>query len=697
MRQDLLLLTSDDLITLSNRGIVKRAQQEMQSLELQAEFQEDAAGNVVVLWSDKICCKLPANMTITQGQCSCPATSLCRHIVRSVLAYQAKDLNIDQSKSAAIALRPAKHRFEATSEPCLALDQTCPQVVPKVVEWNPADISDELLQAQYSKSQLAKLRTQYSAGLVIGVNCGAKPTAHFHTLSLNLRFLVPNDPRYTHCDCSEAAPCSHVPLAVWAFRELGDRNHGLISTAFEVIPTALLDDIETHLLELAECGIANMERTLPDRLNRLEQRCRAGNLVWLAEILVDLLQTYHLYQQHDGSFAPDRVVALLAELWMRSDAIRHRDFSGHQIPQLLIGGSQLNKTSSLGASRLVGLGCGVTVQTKGVTLTTYLQDSDSGTLMAMPKYFANGDNQPVGFQQLAQSAISKGLSLASIGAGQLLTKGGKRTPSYEFVPGRSAMSLHPQSFRWEQLRSPLLVDSFADLQATLIDLPPRSLRPRRVTESLQVLPINQVEQVSFDPITQNVCATLLDATGDRALLIHPYTSRSAAGAEALLNKLSSEPQNLRFLSAQVSLGASGLVLAPLSLVFESGDQRSLLQPWIAPATNVAPASRLANTPQLSPRSPIADYLQQLSIALADLWLVGLNKADEMHCRQWQELLEQGKLIDFQRLLRPLELLSGALNQKSHALTWDLRPASQALSTLTVLSELSHQALAEQIR
>jgi hypothetical protein len=666
MRQDLLLLTSDDLVTLSNRGIVKRAQQELHSLELRAEFQEDVAGNVDVKWSDEVCCKLPANVTIAQGQCSCLATSLCRHIVRSVLAYQSQN-----------------HGFTK--------DQQNPVEVP--ISWNPADISDELLLAQYSQAQLTKLRSQYAAGLVIGVNCGIKPTAHFHTLSLNLRFLIPHDPRYTHCDCSEAAPCSHVPLAVWAFRQLGDRSHGLISTAVEVVPIALLDDIETHLSELAACGIANIERTLPDRLNRLEQRCRAGNLVWLAEILLDLLQSYTLYQQHDGRFAPDRVVALLAELWMRSDAIRHRDLSGHQIPQLLIGGSQLDKTSSLGASRLVGLGCGVTVQSKGVTLTTYLQDSDSGTLMAMPKYFANTDDQPVEFKQLAQTTINKGLSLASIGAGQLLTKGGKRTPSYEFVPGRSTLSLHPQSFHWERLRSPLLVESFADLQATLIDLPPRSLRPRRVTESLQVLPIAQVEQVSFDPITQYIRATLVDAAGDRAELIHPYTNRGAAGAEALLEQLKS--QDLRFLAAQVSLGSGRLLLAPLSLVFECGNQRSLLQPWIDGGKNATTAS--SDISVMPAQSPVTDYLQQLSIALADLWLVGLNKADEMHCQQWRELLEQGRSIGFQRLLPPIELLSGALQQKSHALTWNSQPARLALATLTVLCELSHQALAEETK
>ena len=34
MRQDLLALTADDLVLLANRGLVKRAQQEVQSAEL---------------------------------------------------------------------------------------------------------------------------------------------------------------------------------------------------------------------------------------------------------------------------------------------------------------------------------------------------------------------------------------------------------------------------------------------------------------------------------------------------------------------------------------------------------------------------------------------------------------------------------------------------------------------------------------
>jgi hypothetical protein len=90
MRQDLLALTIDDLITLSNRGLVKRAQQELQPPDLTGEIVEDNLGNLTVDWSDEICCKLPVQTTLFQSQCSCPATSLCRHLLRSVLFYQSR-------------------------------------------------------------------------------------------------------------------------------------------------------------------------------------------------------------------------------------------------------------------------------------------------------------------------------------------------------------------------------------------------------------------------------------------------------------------------------------------------------------------------------------------------------------------------------------------------------------------------------
>jgi hypothetical protein len=87
-RPDLLSLTSEDLVVLSDRGLVKRAQQELDSGEVSFEWGEDEEGTVTVRWSDEVKCVLPADRTVSDGLCSCAATTVCRHLIRSVLTYQ---------------------------------------------------------------------------------------------------------------------------------------------------------------------------------------------------------------------------------------------------------------------------------------------------------------------------------------------------------------------------------------------------------------------------------------------------------------------------------------------------------------------------------------------------------------------------------------------------------------------------------
>ena len=187
-RADLLALTPDDLAASTNRGTVKRAQREIEGDEVSAELAEAEDGTVTAKWSDGVICLLPGGTVLAASRCSCPATELCRHVVRTVLAYQ----------------KNAKH-----SEP---------SGVPDV--WNPGDIVEDDLAKYFKPAILNQALRQFQNGLLIEVLRGSKPTARFHDLGCTLRFQVPGDVRYVHCDCAAEPPCVHVPLAIWAFRRL---------------------------------------------------------------------------------------------------------------------------------------------------------------------------------------------------------------------------------------------------------------------------------------------------------------------------------------------------------------------------------------------------------------------------------------------------------------------------------------------
>lgn len=377
-RSDLLALEMDDLTVLANRGLVRRAQQELAS-GLTCELDEDDVGNVEVRWSDGPLCRLPARVTLDRARCTCPATTICRHLIRSVPAYQRQHDAPTAAAPPSFAGEPqvsstgesappsgSTSATETTDQPAAmettaavpAVDKAAPPTRPTGELWDPGSLGDEDLAAAVHKTVLARARALFEAGQIVEVVRSAKPSARIHTLACSVRFLVPGDPRYTHCDCAEAAPCSHVPLAVWAFRLLDPGTvGGLVSTrpAPLPVPVALLDRIEDAPRALVSAGISGAPPSLPDRLRRLEQDCRADGLIWPAEVIAALVAQCVAYAQHDARFAPAHVVALMGELCVRADAIRADTGA---VPALFVRGAASDRRTSVGSARLIGLGCG---------------------------------------------------------------------------------------------------------------------------------------------------------------------------------------------------------------------------------------------------------------------------------------------------------------------------------------------------
>ncbi len=87
-RSDLLELTPEALMALSNAGFVKRAQKEVAEGKL-PELTERNDGCIDAKFSDGNQVTFPPGKTLRDAACSCPASSMCRHRVTLVLAYQA--------------------------------------------------------------------------------------------------------------------------------------------------------------------------------------------------------------------------------------------------------------------------------------------------------------------------------------------------------------------------------------------------------------------------------------------------------------------------------------------------------------------------------------------------------------------------------------------------------------------------------
>jgi hypothetical protein len=668
MRLDLLALTADDLAALTTRGDFNRARREVDGGEISGDIAEDAAGNVSVTWSDGPACTVPAGVALRDGRCSCASVKLCRHLVRTVLAYQ---------KSHAVS------------------PEVDPGPLSEAGPWNPGDIGDEALAKVFRPALLTKLKTQFEAGVVAELSCGAKPVARLHHPLATVRFLVPGDVRYAECDCADPAPCPHVPLAVWAFRRLDpSQSAGLVSTAGKAaaLPADLFAEIDGVVHSLLETGFSGATVPWADRLRRLETSCRTASLTWPADVLEDLGEQFQRYATHDAAFAPDRAAELVGELLLRRDAIE-RDTGA--LPQALVRGTGVSAAGKLAKTRFIGLGLRAVVRHRETEVIAYMQDVDTGGVSVASKERANpvavtGEPPPAppNFARLAGMAAFKSLPLREMARGQLLIEGGQRTAAGRLKVSQANASVQPQNFTWETLRSPVLVEDFATLRARLAALPPSCLRPRRAGEDFFVLPVAVVASAGFDHATQTTVAELRDATGNAARLVHPYADGNAGGTEALLDALT---RSVKFVSGVIRVAAGGLVVEPCAVIVEESGVRRAVLPWGDAAPTGRPAAGITPGDTGHSAEPLTAAFEALSLATEELIVVGLRRADTNAERRWRELQHRADSLGLARVGTLLAAVADGLAGKRASTAWDADATADAFARVVALLRLSRDA------
>ena len=668
-RHDLLSLSLDDLAAITNRGTVKRAVKELDAGELTWQLSESGDG-LVFVWSDGTRCEFPASGTLHEARCSSTLTGISRHVVRSVLAYQ------------------RAHAPQATSA---AATSSVPSDV-----WDPGGITDAELVTCFGKLAVGKARRRFEQGVVVELTRGAKPTARFLDEPVTVRFMVPGDIRYLSSDAEPSELATWGAIAVWAFRQLPqEKLADLLSLHARELPLpASAGELERHIDELLLDGFAHLPRTWEARIQRMERRLRETGLIWPADVVLELLQADHRYQERDARFDPAEAVLGLGELLCRLRAIESHTSGPDKprLPQLLVCGSPKDVPVQISGGRLLGVGLGVQVARGSVTLNAYLQDVDTGSVMAIARRFE--DSEPTAgvelpsFARLARTSISRGCGLGSLSLSQLLIKSGKRSPGGLLSLPRQAgaTSMHPQLFEWEQLKPPFLVESFAQLRARTQALPPSYLSPRRATENLHVVAVARVDAAHFDPARQRLTATLRDARGDLVRLVHPYYARGHEGFAALTRALEHHAERVRFACGHVRLAAGELQLWPVSLIVDNGQRNVGIQPFIGGDDLGGPTPASAVSPE---SGAVLDDLEQFPLvlhdALGELLLVGLRQLPDA---SWSRLVEAARSLGFVRLLEPIRALASELAARAHTLHWDPTAALRLTRDLFVLARVA---------
>ncbi|HEX3029081.1 MAG TPA: hypothetical protein VHT34_07230 [Clostridia bacterium] len=635
MRKDLLTISEADLEVFTNRGTVKRAVRDLDEALFIGTLNETDDGLVEVLWSDGAVCRFPPDVLIKDGRCTCPSTSMCRHLVRTVLFYQ---------------------RFHAEA----AIDGE----TGTLSEWDPGDISDADIEALVSPNHLVKAKKLFSEGLLVECIRSSKPYAVIHGLGIMVRFPVHGDFRYAHADCEGNMGAIGSAIAVWAFRLLDkDKESGFVVTAQSAgISSEAFDSGKMNIYEVMNFGFASLPPRFEERFRSAEGYLREANLTWPADIMADLALEFRRYTDHDSLFSPQRCIEYAGEFLLRADCLASPQ---HSIPLALVGGTRYDAPLELNTRRFTGLGSGVRILAKSVVVQMFLEDVDSGSIVVVEKEFSTPENGPArDFRFLGETPVAAGAKLIDIARSQLLAGSSKRTASGILSFGRKLV-VNPQAFNWEKFRENNFHIDYAELHNRIAFQPPSALRARRVAESFQVIGITGVEYTRFDPVTLEVRCEFFDSQGVKISMVHPYLSQAASGCELLLDSLSQENVRPVFAAGHIRITSAGLTIFPASVVVEKDGRRTMIQPWLDSPHGMQAGETAAIHEELPVRDSIERWFVSLESVLSELLQMGIRKADSQTVALWKQIANDAGAIGFVRIARQVELIAEALDKTLH--------------------------------
>ncbi|MFA4793665.1 hypothetical protein [Leptospira kirschneri] len=608
MRQDILSLSLQELEVLTSKGTVNRALKDIES-GTKGEWKETENGSIEVVWEDSVTCILPGSVPIQESSCTCSSTGVCRHIIRTIVAYQKRTIS---------------------DKPNLS--------------WNPGSISDESLRSFISASSFTKAKSIFNSGIAVELDRTDVPVAKIHGLG-TVHFPVPNDIRYARADCKGSLGEQIIAVAVWSFR-LTHLEKEFVSTNIQEIKISsdITDRANIILKEIVQYGFQGASEYLKERLSQLERSCLEEGLLWPAEVLSELQEEYSKYLLHDSLFDPDQVVYLLGEWIIRMDALKENKGA---VPSLIIRGDTKAYSSELIVRSLIGLGSGIKVFKKGFVVLSYFADPKSDKILLYECSFEKQTDEP--FHSIGNFPALKGIPIYDFGKSSILSSSIKKNASGK-LQFSNKVTLNPQTFSFESLSRNIFSDNFNETMKTLLEKPPRPLGPRWAAGNFFVFKVERFTQPHFDNILQQMNIELEDQNGNIAYAQLPYYSRASDGIENLQHAL--VDSHLRYVCGIANVSSGRLYIKPVSFVIEQGGNRTMLQPYLDPKSHSDKSNFQTQNQVRSETDSLKNYITELRTTISEVCLIGLKQFGKIN--HWKKLVQQSENLGLKRISTLLE-------------------------------------------
>jgi len=571
LRLVLAAFDDDALAGLANKGLVRRARKDLETIRPQLLDPGDAVERLRVQVADAVAeLALPP----AQSRCDCPASGICRHILAALIFVKESALESGDAASDtnAVGVEPIATPIAASPvEEVLALD-------------------DEAIGKWAGKALVTRVSKALALGLPVVFEAGERVAARLPTRNVNCRWMPGCGPEGMICSCHEPRACEHrvaVVLALQAARGtrvLDDAGSIALAEAAGAPRSReeVLASVGSVLAEMVALGLSRLSTASAERLRTLAVSAHGVDLPRLERLLTGLAAEV---EQALARNAQADSASLLTQC-ARVEALRRG--LAHRPTQHLIG---QHKTSyePVGDIELVGMGARAWRSQSGFAgLTVYFWDSSArnwatwtdtrpltiGGFDPVLRYRSDGP-----WEGLASPAEASRSCLRLVGAWR--NREGR-------VSGRPATRAIPTG-QADVASVPVRLDHWDALVDRARQLLGGGFQDRSEQDAIVFLAPARWGPALFDEVRQELLRCVWDREGRPLLLALRHDQGTEGAVNTLLAHDASATQSVLGL---LRLRGDRLSVEPITLHTENGPINLTLEgAAIAPAEVTEPAGR----------------------------------------------------------------------------------------------------------
>jgi hypothetical protein len=585
LRQLLKAVDDEALASLANKGLLRRAQKDLESAPPKILAVDDDRVQLNVADATVDARELPAKCT-----CSCPATGICRHILSGLLYLR-------DSPDLADCDGPVQGTlFTDGSE---GAQQTGAAAVPPSPAEVFGNLTDQELQKWAGKPLFRKAMKVLAADLPAEIQAGESLIVRFPTRNITCRWIPSGGLVGMYCSCQAENICEHVVAAVLAYQvSLGKRQINVEQTALAESSGAprtraeVLESVGGVLREMLSLGLARLSAATAQRLMTLAVSAHGVDLPRLERMLKTLADEVQFALRRDAQANAANLVAQAARVEALRSALTKNASAA-------LVGQHRSQYHDVGQITLVGLGAqrwrskggyhGVTVYFWDESRKNWAAWSESRPVTqpgfdAAGRFRADGPWEGCRSPQEAAESVLR-LSQAC------------RNPQGR-LSGRSAtraLVVGPSQPR----ETPCTVKSWTDLADRARRFFGAGLGERNENHELVLVTPKRWGPAFYDTLRQELIRPVADEAGRTVNLWLPFTPENEAGVEFLEQF---DPGSAFGLLGAIRLVAGQVCVQPISIYVEDRIVHlTLLDPKQAsatmkPATKAKSAKPAGNSP-----------------------------------------------------------------------------------------------------